>query len=280
TENITDKVVIWITLENVYSSLNLVQQLIKGFYEARGISGIDEKLSGLNKMIQNMLTSSFSASSFIDAYFSSYIANVSSPVLVLDEITHARRLGRLYNHFMGVLYHGIKHGDFQVIMISSEMGAMHETIKSKQLPFDDLVEWIDLKPFDEPTSLNFLYEGLEFYGAICPKKKIYEYYRITEGIPVWLTLSGVRMVEGLCNPDGIYRDDRALKYILGQLVELSKKEIEMLRLISRKQSISFAGTHLKRNLYSLIRKGLVVNTLSSYMIPDPVIEHMLKYEIL
>ncbi|MGC8661547.1 MAG: ATP-binding protein [Nitrososphaeria archaeon] len=280
TEYITDKTVIWISLENVYTSLDLVQQLINGLHGAMRISGIAEKLDMLNKVKHDMLTSSFSASSFLDAYFGSYIANAGMPVLVLDEITRSRRLGRLYKHFINILYHGVKRGEFQVIMVSSEIGALLETIKSRQLPFDGLLEFIDLKPLDEPTSLNFLYEGLEFYGAECPKRRIYEYYRTTEGIPVWLALSGARMVEGLCNSEGIYRDDRAIKYILEQLVDLSKKEMEMLRLVSQKRHMGYAGTHLKRNLYSLVRRGLVATTPGGYMIPDPIMEHMLKYEIL
>ncbi|MDG6926913.1 MAG: hypothetical protein JRN10_01790 [Nitrososphaerota archaeon] len=277
-EHITDKAIVWIDLENVYSSLDLTQQLISGIHGAKGVSGADE--NALNEVRQNMLTSSFSASGFLDTYFNSYIFHVDRPVLVLDEITHARRLGRLYDHLMNILYHGVKHGAFQVMMISSEMGAMLETFNSKQLPFNSLLEWVSLKPLDEPTSVNFLFEGLEFYGASCPKKMIYEYYRITEGIPVWLALSGIRMVEGLCNPEGIYRDDRSVKYVLEHLVELSKKEIEMLRLISQRQHVGLAGTHLKRSLNSLIRKGLVAGAPSGYMIPDPIMEHMLKYEIL
>lgn len=280
TEYITDKAVIWISLENVYTSLDLVQQLVNGLRDSTRISGIAEKLDILNNVKHDIMTSSFSATSFLNAYFGSYITNGVMPVLVLDEIASARRLGRIYERFINILYHGVKRGEFQVIMISSEIGALLEIIKSRQPPFEGLLKWIELKPLDEPTSVNFLYEGLEFYGADCPKRRIYEYYRITEGIPVWLVLSGVRMVEGLCNPEGIYRDDRAIKYILEQLVNLSKKEMEMLRLVSRKQHLGFAGTHLKRNLYSLIRKGLVAGTPSGYMIPDPVMEHMLKYEIL
>ncbi len=279
-EYIPDKAVVWISLENVYSSLDLAQQLINGLHEARGISAINEKLNALNIAQHNMLTSSFSASSFLETYFNSNITPINGLVLVLDEITHARRLGRLYDYFLNILYHGIKRGEFQVIMTSSERGILDVTIKSKQLPFYNLLEVIELGPLDEPTSLNFLSEGLEFYGANCLKKRIYEYYQITEGIPAWLVLSGIRMVEGLCNPEGIYRDDRAIKYILAQLVELSKKEIEMLRIISRKQHLSLAGTHLKRSLNSLIGKGLITDTSSGYMVTDPIMEYMLRYELL
>jgi len=272
-----DKLV-WVDLEDVYNSMDLAQQLINGFASQK-ISGINEKAIELNKVKHKIGTGNFSAKNFLDIFFDSHILS-DSTVIVIDEITRARMLGSIYNHFMNILYHSVKEGRIQIVIISSEIGALYEALKSKQLPFGNILELIDLKPFDEPTSLNFLYDGLEFYGAKCPKWSISEYYRISEGIPVWLTLSGVRMVEGLCNPNGIYTDDRALKYVLKQIVELSKKEIEMLRLISKRQNMSLAGTHLRRSTNSLIKKGLVVKTSSGLMILDPLMEYMLRNEIL
>ncbi|MGC8557930.1 MAG: hypothetical protein ACP5NC_02915 [Nitrososphaeria archaeon] len=272
-----DKVV-WVDLEDVYNSIDLVQQLINGF-ALQKIAGINEKVIELNKLKQKIGTANFHVKNFLDIFFGSHVFS-DSTVIVVDEITRTRILGSLYNHFMNILYHGVKESRLQIIMISSEIGAVYETLKSKQLPLGDVLELIDLKPFDEPTSLNFLYDGLEFYGSKCPKWSISEYYRISEGIPVWLTLSGVRMVEGLCSPNGIYTDDRAVKYVLKQIVGLSKKEIEMLRLISKKQHMSLAGTHLRRSTNSLIKKGLVVKTSSGFMILDPLMDYMLRNEIL
>jgi AAA+ ATPase superfamily predicted ATPase len=272
-----DKVV-WVDLEDVYNSLDLAQQLINGFTSQK-ISGINEKAVELNKVKQKIGAGNFSAKNFLNIFFGSNILS-DSTVIVIDEITRARILGNIYNHFMNILYRGVKEGRFQIVIISSEIGALYETLKSKQLPFSDILELIDLKPFDEPTSLNFLYDGLEFYGAKCSKWSVSEYYRVSEGIPVWLTLSGVRMVEGLCSPNGIYTDDRAVKYVLKQIVGLSKKEIEMLRLISKRQHMGLAGTHLRRSIDSLIKQGLVVKTSSGLMIPDPLMEYMLRNEIL
>ncbi len=279
-ENFYDRKFMWVSFESVYSSLDLAQHLFNGLLSANVISENSSELIKLDDARRNIVTSGFSASRFVETLFNEYVFTAERLILVLDEITHARRLGRLYNQLLNIIYYATKRDRIQTIMASSEIGIIHDTIKSEQLPFYNMLNLIELRPLDKPTSLNYLYEGLEFYGASCPKARIYEYYMISEGIPVWLSLSGLRMVEGLCSPDGIYRDNRALKYVLEQLVQLSKKEKEILRLISKRKNISVAGTHLKRNINSLIGKGLLIKTQSGYIVPDPVMEHMLAHDIL
>jgi len=279
-ESFLERKFIWLSFESIYNSLDLAQNLINGLISAKVISENSPELSKLDDARRSMIDGGFSTSMFVETIFNGYVFTSEKLILVLDEITRARRLGRIYNWLLRILYYGIKRDRVQAIMASSEIGIIKHTIMNEQLPFYKLLNLIELKPFDQPTSLNYLFEGLEFYGASCPKPKIYEYYIISEGIPVWLSLSGLRMVEGLCNPVGMYRDDRALRYVLEQLLQLSRKEKEILRLASRRMDIGAAGTHLKRTISSLIGKGLLFKTQSGYMVPDPVMEYMLSHEII
>ncbi len=201
----------------------------------------------------------------------------TTPVLIMDEWLNIK-MGRGYSRRKRLLYSLIKEGAIRVIFSSSEIGLNEEALNDPQLPFGRYMELIKLSPFDLETSVEFLNDGLRYYGVSCGKKALEDAYYISEGFPLWLNLIGIIMVERRCDPLSVLRDKRAQGLVVSRLMSLGKKQREMLRALSMGHRFTDVGPHSRRVLRSLVRSGYVICNDGCHVV-DPIMYEMLRREI-
>ncbi|NAY81320.1 MAG: hypothetical protein GU362_00240 [Thaumarchaeota archaeon] len=213
--------------------------------------------------------------------FLDYLAFISDQkiCLVIDDFTEIRKIGPAFLDISRAIYKVLKKRKISILLASSELGYAREILEKKDLPFKKVFSVLTLKPFGLEVSFDFLSKGLEDYGVSCPKKYIGDSYYVSEGFPLWLSLIGLRMLEGKCAPEGIYTDKRAQLFWVERLTKLSVKEKYMLRLIAKGESYRLAGPHSRRVLNSLIRRGYIIKNKQEVIV-DPVLQYLLKMELI
>jgi hypothetical protein len=213
--------------------------------------------------------------------FLDYLAFISDQkiCLVIDDFTEIRKIGPAFLDISRAIYKVLKKRKISILLASSELGYAREILEKKDLPFQKVFSVLAQKPFGLEVSSDFLSKGLEDYGVSCPKKYIGDSYYVSEGFPLWLSLIGLRMLEGKCAPEGIYTDKRAQLFWVERLTKLSVKEKYMLRLIAKGENYRLAGPHSRRVLNSLIRRGYIIKNKQEVIV-DPVLQYLLKMELI
>lgn len=199
--------------------------------------------------------------------------------LVIDDFTQIRKIGLAFLDISRSIYKASKKRKINILLASSELGYAKEILEKKDLPLEKAFSVLTLKPFGLEDSADFLSKGLEGYGVSCPKKYIGDSYYVSEGFPLWLSLIGLRMLEGKCNPEGIYTDRRAQLFWVEKMTRLSVKEKYILRLIAKGESYRSVGPHSRRALISLIRRGYIIKNKQEEIV-DPVLQYLLKMELI
>lgn len=213
-------------------------------------------------------------SNFFEQLSSIGIENIC---FVIDNFTEMRQIGTPFNEISRAIYWAAKKKELKIFLSSSELGYAKEILEKKDLPFQKAFFTLMIKPFNQEESTLFISKGLEQYGVACPKKYIGDAYYVAEGFPIWLSLIGLRMLEGKCIPEGIYTDKRAQAFWVERLSRLSNKERYILRLIAKGKNFKIAGPHSRRVLKSLIRKGYVISNHNEQIV-DPILNFLLKEE--
>ncbi len=206
----------------------------------------------------------------------SYIQGVKI-CLIIDDFTEMRKIGTAFTEIKRALYKTARKRNLNILLSSSELGYAKEILQRKDLPLQKAFFSLTVKPFNQEDSAFFISKGLEQYGVSCPKKNIGEAYYVAEGFPLWLSLIGLRMLEGKCNPQGIYTDSRTQVFWVERLSRLTSKERQILRLIAKNKSFKAAGPHSRRTLEYLIRKGYVLSNKHEHIV-DPILNYLLKFE--
>ena len=272
---------IYLNGESISSTKSLAKALKSALSAATKNLSNKKAFEGAIIEIENFMQGKSDALTFMKNFFNelSLSANSENFILLFDEFCKLRRIGPNFLYLSRELYRKVKEGHLKAVIASSEIGCSKEILDRKDLPLKLVFDPIYVKPFSYEISVDFLSKGLESYSVSCPKNNLTEAYYVSEGFPIWLSLIGMRMLEGKCDPKGIYHDPRAQSFWIKVLLNLSKKERLMLRYISKSLDFKEAGPHSRRTLKALIRRGLVIEN-EKLEIADPVLYYMLKNEIL
>ncbi len=264
---------VWIRGEKIAGSRSLVNTVIREVLKAKERSESKDDYKAAEIEIENYRDGKIDVYTFITRLFESI--EHKEVCFILDEYSALRRIGPLFNHLNRVIFAFTKKRSLRIILTSSELGYTKLLLERKDLPLGLYVKEVKVMPFKEEKSVEFIALGMEKYGHECPKKSYSRVYPVTEGFPLWLSLVGLRMLEGKCNVDGIYDDERAQAFWIKRLMSLSEKERMMLRYIAQGRKFTEIGPHSRRVLASLYMKGFVAS-MKEIKIVDPVLNVLLQ----
>ncbi len=275
---------IWIDgtkVRNFDNFVNIIKKEYKNFFKKATNSietGSFSELKAPILEIENYQKGKSDGLTFINNFLEelSYIRSVKI-CLIVDDFTEMRKIGTTFTGIKRAFYKAARKINLNILLSSSELGYAKEILERKDLPLQKAFSNLIIRPFNQEDSTFFISKGLEQYGTSCPKKNIGEAYYVAEGFPLWLSLIGLRMLEGKCNPEGIYTDNRAQMFWVERLSRLTSKERQILRLIAKGESFKVAGPHSRRTLEYLIRKGYVLSNKHEHIV-DPVLNNLLKFE--
>jgi hypothetical protein len=264
---------VWIRGEKISGSRSLVSAIIREVLKAKERSEHKDEYKAVEIEIENYRDGKIDVYTFITRLFES--VERMEICFIFDEYPELRRIGPLFNHLNRVIFASTKRRSLRIILTSSELGYTKFLLERKDLPLGLYVKEVKVLPFREEKSIEFIALGMEKYGHECPKKSYSRIYPVTEGFPLWLSLVGQRMLEGKCNVDGIYDDERAQAFWIKRLISLSEKERLMLRYIAQGRKFTEIGPHSRRVLTSLYMKGYV-SSMKEIKIVDPVLNALLQ----
>jgi len=181
------------------------------------------------------------------------------------------------------------------VYAGSSIGMMEDVFGNKRNPLAGNADILNVAPFSEEISKNFLTSGFNSYGKTIDTDALQVFYKGTNGFPAYLNWAGLRCLD---LPGKNIRKDTAIHVMdemaspispvyqsvekqLGKLGRLSRM---MLRGIAQgnKTPQSIATSVSVKNVYvyldRLRKYGLIAKTDDEYRIIDPLIKSMVvKY---
>lgn len=199
-------------------------------------------------------------------------------VVIMDEFQYIRMLKEPFPEILRLMRSKFnEHVNVQYIISGSEIGIINELLNNKDQPFYAFFRIIDILPFDKDQSINFLEQGIESYNKKCDRKILEKIYDITSGMPGWLNLAGLDLVEHNCDI-GYFLNDQTYKNIVSyELNRLTKNEIYLLKELSINKKMSEIKVSNKyRVIRSLMNRGLLMKDKNEFVVPDGLIRYYLR----
>ena len=196
-------------------------------------------------------------------------------VVIIDEFQYVRTLKQPFPEILRLLRSKFNsHIHVQYIISGSEVGILDQLLNSKNEPFYAFFRTLEIKPFTRQETIDFLKAGFKSYSINCEIGIIEKIYEVTRGIPAWLNLAGIDLVESKCDVSRFLNDSTYKNIINYELKNLTKNEMLVLRGLSMDMKVSEIIISNKfRILTSLIKKGIIIKEDKNYRISDNLIRY-------
>ena len=199
-------------------------------------------------------------------------------VVIIDEFQYIRKLKEPFPEILRLMRSKFnEHINVQYMISGSEIGIINELLNDRNQPFYAFFRVIEILPFNKTESINFLEEGLQSYNKKCDRTILEEIYDITSGIPAWLNLAGLDLVENNCDIKYFLNDQTYKNIISYELNNLTKNEISLLKELSTNKEMNEINISNKyRVTKALINKGLIIEDQNKFIITDGLIKYYLN----
>ncbi len=235
-------------------------------------------LKRYNDFLENRLKASEIIENIIDLP-EKFAEDLNIKIMVMiDEFQYIRMLKEPFPYILRLMRSKFnEHKNVNYVISGSEMGILNEMLNSKNEPFYAFFKTIEIKSFSHGQSIDFLMAGLKTDGIKCNHEILEKIYNITSGIPAWLNLAGIDLINGKCDVNYFLKDATYKNIINFELNSLTKNEMTLMKLLSEDipmKEIKLSNKY--RVLKSLINKGLVFNINDKYELSDSLVKYYIN----
>ncbi len=211
-------------------------------------------------------------------------------VFVIDEVQELIKM-KGYNLLPSFAYAYDNLRNISFVFAGSKIGMLYRYLKvdEEESPlFGRYMAKVELKPFTEDQSVDFLKKGFKQYRIEIPEDRLREVARRLGGIPGWLAFYGLETVNS--RKDSLEEVvEKAFKLVLKEFcsfvkergskryvelmkgLKLTSKWSELKRYLEIKEDKRIVDSEMDRLLTNLLDAGFVEKINNEYRIVDPIL---------
>ncbi len=211
-------------------------------------------------------------------------------LLVIDEVQELIKM-RGYNLLPVFAYSYDNLRNISFVFAGSRIGMVYRYLKTDEEDsplFGRFMAKVELKPFNEDQSVDFLNRGFKQYGIEIPEDRLREVARRLGGIPGWLALYGLESINArkdalneviekafkLVSKEfcSFVRERGTKRYVeLIKGLKLTGRWSELKRYLEIKEGNRITDAEITKLLTNLVDAGFVEKFNDEYRIVDPIL---------